>query len=250
MGRFEGKDVLVTGAGGGIGRAIAVAFAAQGARLTVSDIVQQALEETAATIRNVGEQPVVIRTDITNNQEVQTMVDVALESNGKIDILCNSAGILTVANVLDMPESDWDRVLDVNLKGVFLTSKNVGRHMAERKSGSIINIASIAGKEATPSLAHYSASKFGVVALTQAMAKELACYGIRVNAICPGIVATRMMNRLAEDWQKDYDDVVTSAVLLGRDQPASDIADAAMFLVSNESITGQSINVCGGMVFH
>ena len=250
MGRFERKTVLVTGAGGGIGRAIAMAFAAEGAQIAVTDVAQEALDKTAAMVRDIGAQAVSATADITSGQEVQAVVEAVLESFGKIDILCNCAGILTVSPVVDMPESDWDKVVAVNLKGVFLASKYVGRHMVKCMGGTIINIASIAGKEATPSLAHYSASKFGVIALTQAMAKELAGNGIRVNAICPGIVSTGMLARLAEDWHRDYDEIVASAVLLKRDQPAADIADAAVFLASNGSITGQSINVCGGMVFH
>jgi meso-butanediol dehydrogenase/(S,S)-butanediol dehydrogenase/diacetyl reductase len=186
------------------------------------------------------------------------MVDRTLKKFGKIDILVNNAGMIKVGNVVDIQEKDWDEVLDVNLKGVFLCSKAVVPHMIERRSGKIINISSTAGRRGLPGKAHYHASKFAVIGFTQCLALELAPYNINVNCVCPGVVDTYMHREvLAPHTAKTRgiteDEVYSNmeaGVPLGRLQTSEDIGNLVAFLASEEAmnVTGQSINVNGGSV--
>ena len=186
------------------------------------------------------------------------MVDRTRDKFGKIDILVNNAGMIKVGNVVDMPEKDWDEVLAVNLKGVFLCSKAVAPHMIERHSGKIINISSTAGRRGLPGKAHYHASKFAVIGFTQCLALELASYNINVNCVCPGVVDTYMHRQVlaphaAKTRGITEDEVyrnMEAGVPLGRLQTPEDIGNLVAFLASEEAknITGQSINVNGGSV--
>jgi NAD(P)-dependent dehydrogenase (short-subunit alcohol dehydrogenase family) len=271
---LKGKVAIVTGAARGIGRGIAVAMGEAGADVALVDIChpegryptyglasRAELDETAAQIRGKGGKAVEIEADLTKSGDVRRMVDRVVKELGRVDILVNNAGVIVAAPVVDMDEEAWDRTFDVNVKGVFLCSKAVAPIMIKQRSGKIINIASIAGKTArTPGVAAYSASKFAVVGFTQALARELAGYSIQVNAICPGIVYTKMWEYLSEVRGKDmklppkeaFKRIVADRILLGKPQTPQDIANLAVFLASSaaDNITAQSINVCGGIEVH
>ena len=260
--RLKDKVAIVTGAGGGIGRAIATAFAEEGAHLTICDIDSLGLEKVSEELKARNFNVLPLKVDVTKDIDVKQMTQSTLDKFGAIDILVNNAGIIMVDYVVDMKEEDWDAVISANLKSVFLCCRAVAPHMIQRKSGKIINIASQAGKRGGGGgTAHYTASKFGVIGLTQCLAHELAQFNINVNAICPGIILTRMwrdilaprhgkrMGITAEEaWKK----ITTEQIPLRRPQQPSDVAKLAVFLASNEAenITGQSINVGGGSVMH
>lgn len=194
---------------------------------------------------------------MTKNQEVNVMVDRVIEEFGKIDILVNNAGIVSRVLVKDMPEDTWDKVMDVNLKGVFLCSKAVLPNMIKQKSGKIINISSIAGKTGGAGMAHYCASKFGVIGFTKSLALELAKYDINVNAICPGIIETYMWTDVLTPSHANWEHIsneeawkeVIELIPLSRPQTPSDIGNMVIFLASEDAknVTGQAINVCGGL---
>lgn len=195
---------------------------------------------------------------MTKSESVTRMVDRTLKKFGKIDILVNNAGMIKVGNVVDIQEKDWDEVLDVNLKGVFLCSKAVAPHMIERRSGKIINISSTAGRRGLPGKAHYHASKFAVIGFTQCLALELAPYNINVNCVCPGVVDTYMHRevlaphtaRIRGITEDEVYRNMEASVPLGRLQTPEDIGNLVAFLASEEAknVTGQSINVNGGSV--
>jgi meso-butanediol dehydrogenase/(S,S)-butanediol dehydrogenase/diacetyl reductase len=167
-----------------------------------------------------------------------------------IDVVVNVAGVLSLALVTELPVDEWDRVMGVNARGPFLVARGALPRMIERRGGSIINISSTAGKEGEATLAHYSASKFAVIGFTQALAREVAEFDIRVNAICPGVVNTPMIGQVAAAWGRSADDLAADLQLLKRPQDAREIGAAAVFLATMPSITGQAINIDGGTVFH
>ena len=251
---LEGKIALITGAGSGIGRGIATVLGGRGAELVLTD-----LDEDRA--RAVAHQPgaTALRHNVTNLTSCQAVVDDTLRSHGQIDILVNNAGVSRSVPFHELDEAEWDRVLGVNVKGVFLTTRAVVPHMMERRRGSIISISSMVGKEAIPLFVHYSASKFAVIGLTQGLAKEMAPYDVRVNAVCPGVVRTPLWEPLLEQlsatkgitrdqaWQEFVD-----GIPLGRPQEPEDIGEAVAFLASERArnMTGQGINVTGGMQLH
>lgn len=271
---LEGKVAIVTGAARGIGRGIAVAMGEAGADVALVDIcrpegryptyglsTRAELDETAAQIRKTGRKAIEIEADVSKGSEVKRIVDRVVKELGHVDILVNNAGVIVSKPVVEMDEEAWDRTFDVNVKGVFLCAKTVAPIMIKQGSGKIINIASVAGKTArTPGLAAYSASKFAVVGFTQALARELAKHSIQVNAICPGIVNTKMWEYLSVERGKDmglppkkaFDRIIADRILLGRPQTPQDIANVAVFLASSaaDNITAQSINVCGGIEVH
>jgi meso-butanediol dehydrogenase/(S,S)-butanediol dehydrogenase/diacetyl reductase len=246
------RTALVTGAAGGIGRAIARTLAESGHRVAILDVDEAGLGETAAT--EGAFQPHV--TDVTDAAAVDRAVGLIRDSWGVPHVVVNAAGISTMALLVDITEDDWDRMMGVNAKGTFLVMKAALPHLIERRAGTVINIASVAGIEGADLLSHYSASKFAVVGLTQAAAKEVARFGIRINAVCPGLIRTPMQDRevvweaaltglTPEQVRQRYIDM-TPMARIGTPQ---DVARLVSFLASDESdfITGQSLHVDGGL---
>jgi len=276
---FAGKSVLVTGCGRvrGIGRALAVAFARAGADVAATDIAVggtrneneegleeirqgwKGLESLAAEVQGLGRRALTLVGDVSRAADAERFVAEALARFGRIDVLVNNAAAPHGADrrlVWEVPEEAWDLVLDVNLKGTFLMSRAVIPHMLSRRSGRIINMASVSGKRGTPRRGAYTASKFGVIGLTQVLAQELAAHGITVNAICPGSVDTsrrestsRRERALAEG---DPGAPVLGLPPTGRVARPDDIARLALFFASEQSdhITGQAWSVDGGAVMH
>ena len=243
--RLTGKVALVTGAAQGIGRAIALLLARNGADIVVSDINLEKAEETAKEIRAIAPKALALKVDVSNLSDVERMVEGILEKLAKIDILVNNAGITRDKLILRMTEEDWDAVLSVNLKGTFNCTKAVIRHMAKQRSGKIVNIASVVGEMGNAGQANYSASKAGVIGLTKTIAREYAQRGINVNAIAPGYIETPMTEALPEKAKEELKKLIPME-RLGKPE---DVAEAALFLVSEEAsyITGQVLNVNGGI---
>jgi meso-butanediol dehydrogenase / (S,S)-butanediol dehydrogenase / diacetyl reductase len=259
MGEFEDRVTLVTGAGSGIGRTVACAFARAGARVIVTDLSRDGAESTAREIGRLGTEAVVRAMDVTSEADVTEAVADLTASVGPVSFLVNCAGVSSMAPFLELTEHDWDHNMNVNAKGVFLVSREVLRSMVARREGAVVSIASAAGKEGTPLLAHYSASKWAVVGLTQSVAREVAPFGVRVNAVCPGCVRTPMQDREVV-WEgrlrgMDPEDVRRSYIAhtpLGRLCETEDVADVILFLCSDKArfMTGQALNVTGGIVLH
>jgi 3-oxoacyl-[acyl-carrier protein] reductase len=243
--KLTGKVALVTGAAQGIGKAIALLLARNGADLVVSDINLEKAEETAKEIGAIGPKAMAVKVDVANLSDVEQMVGGILEKLAKIDILVNNAGITRDKLILRMTEEDWDAVLGVNLKGTFNCTKAVLRHMAKQRSGKIVNIASVVGEMGNAGQANYSASKAGVIGLTKTIAREYAQRGINVNAIAPGYIETPMTEALPEKAKEELKKLIPME-RLGKPE---DVAEAVLFLVSEESsyITGQVLNVNGGI---
>lgn len=246
MGQLEGKTALITGAARGIGQAIAVKFAAEGADLALCDLQKDWLEETAGRVAALGRRAECIAVDVARADQVQAAVDQAEKALGGLDILVNNAGITRDTFMVRMSEEDWDQVLDINLKGAFLFTKAAARGMMKKRRGVIVNMASIIGLIGNAGQCNYSASKAGLIALTKSVARELASRGIRANAVAPGFIQTRMTEQLAEDLKKKMLD----AIPLGRFGLPEDVANAVLFLAGDASayVNGQVLSVCGGMV--
>jgi len=246
---LEGKVAIVTGSRRGIGRAIALAMAAAGANIVLCDNVKDdgKLEEVAEEIKKLGRNSVAVSVDISKRSDVEEMAARAVAKFGKIDILVNCAGIwIPGQTLIDCPENNWDKVIDVNLKGTYLCCQAAGRVMVKQRSGNIINLSSKVGLEPGTGAGAYSISKAGIVMLTRQLALELAPYGIRVNALAPGIVKTDFNKDL---WQgSEPGKKLAHSVPLGRLAEPEDIAHAALFLASDESsyITGAVIPIDGG----
>ena len=240
-----GKVALVTGAAQGIGKAIALLLAQNGADIVVSDINLEKAEETAKEIEGTGQRAMAIKVDVVHSEEVERMVQTILERFGHIDILINNAGIARDKLILRMTEEDWDAVLNVNLKGTFNCTKAVVRYMSKQRSGKIVSIASVVGEMGNVGQANYSASKAGVIGFTKTIAREFAQRGINVNAIAPGYIETPMTDALPEKAKEELRQLIPM-VRLGRPE---DVAEAVLFLVSETSnyITGQVLNVNGGI---
>ena len=250
---LTGRKALVTGAGTGIGRAIARALARDGAAVAVSDLDAAA---AAAVADEIGLPACGMALDVTDARMTEAVVDEAAQRLGGLDILCANAGISSMHLVADLDEAEWDRNMAVNAKGVFLSDRAVVRRwLAAGTRGVIVNTASMAGKIGAPWLAHYSASKFAVVGFTQALAREVAPHGIRVNCVCPGFVRTTMQAREL-DWEASLRGMTVEAVRadyiaqtpLGRLEEPEDVADVVAFLASDAArfITGEAVNVTGG----
>ena len=276
MYNLNGKVALVTGAGGknGIGRAIATRLAKEGADVAVNDITEhpyaddqadwQGLPDPVREIEAMGQSAISVVADVTDAKQVREMVDQTVAHFGKIDILVNNAGTIAGKDrvpVVDLTEEDWDRVQGVNVKGVFLCSQAVARHLiAQGTGGKIINMSSVTGKRGSARFAAYSASKFAVIGFTQSLAHELAPYQVNVNAICPGLVDTERIAHLASVLMPDnlsaaeqlseYERRSEAAVPFGRLAEGADVAKMAAFLASDEAayLTGVSITVSGGTV--
>jgi NAD(P)-dependent dehydrogenase (short-subunit alcohol dehydrogenase family) len=257
---LSGQVALVTGAGQGIGKAAALALAAASADTVVTDINEASVQETAAAIAATGRRTLAIRADVGNLAEIDRMVTEAVARFGKIDALVNNAGVTRRAYIMDLTEDDWDRIFRVNAKGVFFCLQRVAREMIPRRSGRIINIASIAGKGFPgTSNAIYAASKGAVISLTKTAAQQLGRHNINVNAVCPGIVRTAlyadMVRVIAEKEGATVEEIErrgTESVPLRRANEPEDIADMIVFLASPgaRNISGQAFNVDGGLVPH
>ena len=243
--RIKDKIAIVTGSGQGIGRGIALALAKEGAKIVGTDVTDK-IFDVIKEVQNLGSQGLAIKADVSSAGQVGEMVKKSIEQLGRIDILVNNAGIFPFKPLIEMTEADWDKVLDVNLKGVFNCTRAVVPHMINQKSGKIINIASIVGVVVGfAALTHYSASKGGMVGFTKSVALELAPFGINVNAIAPGSIETpgARMDVNAESVKQ-----FLQAIPLKRIGQPDDIANAVLFLASDESsyITGQCLVVDGG----
>ncbi len=246
MGQLDGQIALVTGAARGIGQAIALKLAADGADLALCDLKAEWLEETAAKAKELGRRVECYSVDVSNGAAVNETVKAVEKDFGQIDVLVNNAGITKDGLLLRMSEDDWDAVLNVNLKGVFLFTKAAMRGMMKKRSGSIVNIASIIGLIGNAGQANYAASKGGVIAFTKTVARELSSRNIRCNAIAPGFIRTKMTDELNEEVK----DKMLSQIPLNRFGDPEDVANVVAFLAGNASsyVTGQVISTCGGMV--
>ncbi len=258
---LEGKVALVTGAGRGMGRAAALALAADGANVAVTDILADNVEETATDVRAAGQNSVAIAADIGDGADIDRVIAETVRSLGRVDVLVNNAGVTRYLDIMDITEADWDRIQRVNARGAFFVMQRTARRMIEQGSGGrIINIASIAGKGYRgTSNAAYAASKGAVIAMTLIAAHQLARYDINVNAICPGATVTAMsaktMEQRAEEMGISAAELQAqraSNIPIGRANEPEDIAAMAAFLAGPgaRNITGQTINVDGGLVMH
>lgn len=273
MGQLSSKVALVTGGARGIGRGIALALASAGADIAVADVEQissavhqygakaiggfSAVQKTAADISDLGRRAVAITADVTQKTDTLRMVDETVRQLGGLHILVCNAGVVSFSTVEDLTEEAWDLTFAVNVKGVFLSCQAAIPALKSAGGGCIINIASVAGKTGQSELAHYCASKFAVVGFTNSLAKELAGDKIRVNAICPGIIRTQMWEYLA-DRRKRHGElkeacwrrIIQARIPLGRPQTPEDMGQLALYLATADNVTGQAINVDGGMESH
>jgi meso-butanediol dehydrogenase/(S,S)-butanediol dehydrogenase/diacetyl reductase len=248
-----GKRAFVTGGAQGIGGAIAAALARSGVRAAIADIDVEAGRRTAFEI---GADSIAVEADVRERASVERAFNEALAQLGGCEILIANAGVSTMQHALELTDADWDFNFAVNARGVFLTNQIAARHFVAQGAGCIVNTASLAAKVGAPLLAHYSASKFAVLGWTQALARELAPYGVRVNAVCPGFVKTGMQAREIE-WEARLREISPEQVVaeyvaqtpLGRLEQPEDVADVVVFLCSDQArfMTGQGVNVTGGV---
>ena len=255
--RLQDRIALLTGAGQGLGEALARRLAAEGCAVAIADVNGDAAERVAVSLRENGGRALGLRADVTDEASVAEMVRRTVEELGGLDILVSNAGILKAHDIQEFPLDDWKRVLDVNLTGYFLCAREAGRVMAAQKRGAIIQINSKSGKKGSFRNSAYAASKFGGIGLTQSLALDLAPYGVRVNAVCPGnlLDGSLWQGSLYEQYAKKWGITVEEVrkkyeeqVPLGRGCQYEDVANVVVFLASDESsyMTGQAINVTGG----
>jgi meso-butanediol dehydrogenase / (S,S)-butanediol dehydrogenase / diacetyl reductase len=251
MERFTGKNVVVTGGAQGMGKAISERFTAEGARVLVADLNAEGASATAKELGGLS-----IGCDVTKADQVQAMIDHGVAEMGAIDILVNNAGTITMKSVTDLTENDWDMVMDVNAKGVFLCTRAVLPSMLERKSGAIVNVASQAGKRGYKLFTHYCASKAAVIVFSKGVALEVAPH-VRINCVCPGIVNTDMMEReyaweeaMTGEPKASIQERWMSGIPMGRFQEPHHVAGLVAFLASDDAseMTGQAVNITGGMI--
>jgi meso-butanediol dehydrogenase/(S,S)-butanediol dehydrogenase/diacetyl reductase len=240
---LEGRTAVVVGGAGGIGFGTVVALADAGARVVVVDLpetTQRGLNFSPATF---------VGADVTDEDVVSTLADDVRENFGTVDLLVNAQGVISVAPVRELSTAAWDAVMAVNIRSVFLTCRAFVPDMLDRGDGCIVNIASISGKRGDPGFSHYCASKFAVVGFTQSLAMEVAGNGVRVNAVCPGNVDTPLHQKMLHQMNGTLEEEVDRQ-LIKRPQTPREVGDAVVFLATNTGITGQSINVDGGVVFY
>lgn len=245
--KVEGKAAIVTGASRGIGREIALELAREGANVVVNYAGSEAkANEVVEEIRSLGREAFAFQCNVSDADSVQEMVKETINQFGKLDILVNNAGITRDNLLMRMKEDEWDDVININLKGVFLCTKAVTRQMMKQRSGRIINISSIVGVSGNPGQANYVAAKSGVIGLTKTTAKELATRGITVNAVAPGFITTDMTDKLSEEVKAQ----MLGVIPLARFGEPRDIARTVIFLASDDSsyMTGQTLHIDGGMV--
>ena len=255
--RLKDKVALITGGASGIGAGVAAVFAREGAHVVIGDLDVEAAERLATSMREAGQLATGVRLDVTSRTSIDEALATIERLVGVPDVLVNNAGISTVRDFLDISDRDWDTIMNVNLKGVLLTTQRVLPGMIERGSGRIVNISSMAGKQGLPRLAHYCASKFAVIGLTQSLAFEVAAHNITVNAVCPGVVRTPLWDDQSKgilndlDGEKGWQSFV-DGIPLGRPQSPEDMGEACLFFASDaaSNITGESMNVSGGQQVH
>ena len=262
--RLAGKIAMVTGGGAGIGRAIVLAMAREGADVFIPDIQAANAEAVVEEVRGLGRRAAALRTDVTKESEIEAAIAEGIRAFGQIDILVNNAGVIPALGhpFTRQVEADWDKVFNVNLKSVFFTCKHIAAHFMERRYGKIVNISSIAGPLSSQSMPSYSVVKMGVITFTKIVAKELAPYHVNVNAICPGLLYTEMWKKIGEAMRETnpayagltprqmFERRVQEWIPMQREQTPEDIGHAAVFLASDEArnITGQALMVDGGVV--
>ncbi len=269
---LRGKTAIVTGGARGIGRGIAVALASQGTAVAVADLytpsqrsggytlsTEADVKATVSTLTSLGAKAIGVPVDVTQADQIEAMVATVSQEMGPIDILCNNAGVVHFHATEQMTEEDWDAIMDVNLKGVFLCCRAVMPGMMEHRRGRIINTSSVAGKTGSSGLAAYAASKSAVIGFTQSLALEMAPYDITVNAVCPGILGTSMwldhiIEKRSQEFENDREaalqQFVSERIPLGRPQTPEDIGQAVVYLAQADNVTGISLNVAGGLVMH
>jgi NAD(P)-dependent dehydrogenase (short-subunit alcohol dehydrogenase family) len=256
---LEGQVAIVTGAGRGIGRATALELARMGADIVVAELEGANAERTAGEVRELGRRALAVVTDVTSRKDLAAMVEQALAAFGRIDILVNNAGIYRAAVPLDVTEEHWDAIMNINAKAVFFATQAVLPAMIARKRGSIVSLASMAGKVGSPSNLPYNASKAAVISMTKSLALAHAADGIRVNCVCPGFVETDMWTAVSRELgaivgrsPEQFTAARRAQVPLGRMERPEDVANVIAFLASPraEYMTGQAISVDGGLVMH
>lgn len=244
--KLKDKVALITGGARGIGQAIALTFAREGADIVVADVNLEVAQKTALEIEALGRKALALEMDVTDFAQVEAGVNKILDKFGKVDILINNAGITKDNLILRMSQAEWDAVINVNLKGTFNCIKAVSRPMIKQRSGKIVSIASIIGLMGNPGQANYAASKAGIIALTKTVAKELSSRNINANAVAPGFIQTDMTAKLSEEVKAK----MLEAIPLAKLGMPQDVANVCLFLASEDAgyITGQVITVDGGMV--
>ena len=250
MGKFDGKVAIITGASSGIGRAAALAFAREGAKVVVADVLVAGGDETVRMVKKAGGQAIFVKTDVSRAADVQTMVEKAVRKYGRLDYAFNNAGIEgEPAPIADSSEKNFDRVIGINLKGVWLCMKYEIPEMLKHKGGAIVNCSSIAGLVGFAGVTPYAASKHGVVGLTKTAALEYAKAGIRINAVCPGIIRTPMIERFT-GGKAEAEAQLTAGEPVGRIGTPEEIAEAVVWLCSDAAsfMTGHPMVVDGGWV--
>jgi 3-oxoacyl-[acyl-carrier protein] reductase len=244
--RLKDKVALITGAGRGIGEATALKFAKEGAKVVVCDIQLESAEQTAQKIKELGGEAVAVKVDVTKRDEVDGLIQKAIDEFGRLDILVNNAGITADAKFLKMAEEDFDKVVAVNLKGVYLCGQAASKVMVEQGNGVILNASSVVGLYGNFGQTNYAATKFGVIGMTKTWAKELSPKGVRVNAVAPGFILTPMTEKMPEKVLNMMKDKAP----IKRLGTPEDVANAYEFLASDEAsfITGAVLSVDGGVV--
>lgn len=242
---MNGHTAVITGGGRGIGKAIAVYLAQKGVNIVVVDVNADIAGEAASELKKLGVKTLSLKADVSNSTDSASIFEKAVEAFGKVEILVNNAGITRDGLLLRMKEEDWDAVININLKGTFLCSKEAIKVMAKQRYGRIINIASVVAFMGNPGQANYSASKAGIVGLTKTTAKEYASRGITVNAVAPGFITTAMTDALPENIKQE----MLKAIPMSKFGTVDDVANAVAFFASPESgyVTGHVIHVNGGM---
>jgi 3-oxoacyl-[acyl-carrier protein] reductase len=245
VGKLDGRVAVVTGAASGIGKGIAEAFAAEGADVVVADrAAEEDAAEVLAAVRGAGREALFVRTDVADEASVREMAQAALERFGRVDVLVNNAGIFTESLLEDLSVEDWDRVVGTNLRGTFLCTRFLIGQMLDRRDGVIINIASQLGQIGGAAVAHYSASKAGVIGLTKALAREVSTRGVRVNAIAPGPIKTPLLDGETEEWRS----AKLAGLPIGRFGEVSEVTPTAVLLASSDGsyYVGQTLSPNGG----
>ncbi len=245
--QLTGKTAVITGGGRGIGRAIAMAYAQAGANVVINyNRSADQAQEVVAEAEKLGVKGLAVQCNVAKSEDVERLLKEATDAFGQVDILVNNAGITRDTLILRMKEDDWDAVIDTNLKGTFLCSKIIGKHMLKKKAGRIVNITSVVGIMGNAGQSNYAASKSGVIGFTKSLAREFSSRGITVNAVAPGFIQSDMTDVLSDEVKESY----AKSIPLGRMGSPEDIANAVVFLSSDLSqyITGQVLQVDGGML--